>query len=407
MQQVTKTLLLVTFSVVACQAAVKVTCLGNSITAGPYPTFLQWDIGGVFEVQNAGVGATCLIYNGESPWIATGMLDSIAQFGPDIVYVKLGTNDSKAITWDTHGSQFVTDYCRLIDTLRAVCPGVRVRACLPTPAWANSGGIRGDIIANEIVPAIQQVGQLRSIPVVDLHTPFLDKSILFPDGFHPSDSGSWEIAKLVAARVRQDFGVAADLASGSAPSASSTSSASFAPALATDANPFTYWLSNSSGPHWLQFSFAQATTVDRWEALHAWTQQPSRITRDFRLQSSNNGSTWTDVDIVSGNSAKWTSRGIAPVTAQYFRLYVTYGSMFGSAWISGFAVRNTAATVNTLPLPGGATNTSQVSPSPHMIPAVPFDISGRRLLSRESARVTVTTSGVTVEPGTRRPGGNN
>ncbi len=335
----------------ACSGAVKVTCLGNSITAGPYPTFLQWDIGGVFEVQNAGVGATTLCYNGENPWIASGMLDTVVTFGPDIVYVMLGTNDSKVETWTTHSGEFAGDYCRLVDTLRALCPGVRVRACLPTPAWANTGGIRGDVIESGVIPAIQQAAQMRGIPVVDLHTPFVSRSELFPDGFHPSEAGAWEIARLVAAQLRTEYAVAPDLVPGGTVSSSGASMIEYADQYAVDNNPFSAWVSLNSGEKWFQVTFAQPTTVDRWEIVHAWNQQPSRITRDFVLQRSDNGSTWTDVDPVAGNIDPWTSRAVTPVSARYFRVYVTYGSMFGSAWFAGFALRNTGGTVQAAPQP--------------------------------------------------------
>ncbi|MBD3241722.1 MAG: hypothetical protein GF331_14115 [Chitinivibrionales bacterium] len=401
-------ILLTLFAMTACQAGVRVTCLGNSITAGRYPTFLQWDIGGAFEIQNAGVPATTLTYNGENPWIATGMIDTVAMFAPDIVYVMLGTNDSKAITWDTHSAEFPGDYCRLIDTLRALCPGVRVRACLPTPAWANNGGIRGDVIHNEVVPAVQQAAQMRSVPVIDLHTPFLDKSVLFPDGFHPSDNGAWEIARLVAAELRSEYGVAPDLTAGGTVSSSGYVSEDYAHGFAFDNNPFTAWLTPNTGEKWLQVTFSQPTTVDRWEVAHAWDQQASRITRDYKLQASDNGTSWSDVDAVSGNTDEWTSREIAPRTARHFRLSVTYGSVFGSARISGFVLRHVAGTVDVAQQPdSGARRQSpaQWSASTGLI----VDVSGRRISPNANARAVVSGRGLQVlpQPGTRIRSGSD
>jgi len=389
---------------VAGDSAVRVSCIGNSITAGSYPTFLQWDLGGTCQVQNAGVGATTLLYSGDIPWIAAGMMATVDAFGPEFVYIALGTNDSKEINWGAHGGEFAGDYCRLIDTLRALCPGVRVRACLPTPAWANAAGIRGDVIAGEINPAIRQAAALRGIPVVDLHTPFADKSALFPDGVHPTDSGAWEISRLVAAALRSEYGVAPDLASSGTLSASGFVSGAFVPAHAVDNNPFTGWMADNAGDKWLTVAFAQEVTVDSWEVLHAWNQATARITRDFRLQASDNGTDWRDLDSVAGNTAPWTARAITPASARCYRLYVTYGSLFGPAWIDGFVLRDQAGTSSVAP--PHAARSARLSPPARAVVSGVFDPCGRRLTGRPHARIEVTGDGsvVAVPDGATAPG---
>lgn len=46
-------------------------------------------------------------------------------------------------------------------------------------------------------------------------------------------------------------------------------------------------------------------------------------TRDFTLQVSTNGTTWTTVATVTGNTASVTNHTITPVSARYVRLDIT------------------------------------------------------------------------------------
>lgn len=46
-------------------------------------------------------------------------------------------------------------------------------------------------------------------------------------------------------------------------------------------------------------------------------------TRDFKLQKSMDGNSWTDVDTVTGNTANSTDRTVTPFNTRYIRLYIT------------------------------------------------------------------------------------
>jgi hypothetical protein len=88
---------------VAASAAskIKVACVGNSITAGNsmYPPYLQTLLGSGYQVENEGVGATTLLKKGDVPYWTQGRLKQALAFNPNIVTIKLGTNDTKSQNW--------------------------------------------------------------------------------------------------------------------------------------------------------------------------------------------------------------------------------------------------------------------------------------------------------------------
>lgn len=96
-------LLLMTHVTVAAKV-IKVACVGNSITYGAnilnreqnsYPAQLQAYLGGEYEVRNYGVSGTTLLSKGDYPYTATPAYRQALDFQPDIVLIKLGTNDTK------------------------------------------------------------------------------------------------------------------------------------------------------------------------------------------------------------------------------------------------------------------------------------------------------------------------
>lgn len=85
------------------------------------------------------------------------------------------------------------------------------------------------------------------------------------------------------------------------------------------------WVS-SGETNWLQIDLGTTQWIGRYVVKHAggyesWGAQ-SLNTRDFKLQVSNDGSTWTDVDSVTGNTANITDRNVS-ASGRYVRLYIT------------------------------------------------------------------------------------
>ncbi|MBQ1582493.1 MAG: alpha/beta hydrolase fold domain-containing protein, partial [Prevotella sp.] len=106
--------------------AVKVACIGNSITDGHgidvatqfgYPALLQQMLGDNYWVKNFGVSARTMLNKGDNPYMNEMAWKDAVAFNPDIVIIKLGTNDSKPQNWQ-YGAEFKNDLKQMITTLR-------------------------------------------------------------------------------------------------------------------------------------------------------------------------------------------------------------------------------------------------------------------------------------------------
>ncbi|MFF9060545.1 discoidin domain-containing protein [Streptomyces sp. NPDC014882] len=104
-------------------------------------------------------------------------------------------------------------------------------------------------------------------------------------------------AALLALPTNRPAAAAADtpLSQGRTATASSTENAGTGAALAVDGNTGTRWSSAATDAQWLQVDLGATATVSRvvlqWEAAYG---------KDYRLQISADGSTWTDLRTVTG-----------------------------------------------------------------------------------------------------------
>ena len=88
--------------------AVRVACVGNSITYGAriknqshdsYPAVLGRLLGDKYWVKNFGVSARTMLNKGDHPYMKEQAYQQALAFNPNIVVIKLGTNDSKSFNW--------------------------------------------------------------------------------------------------------------------------------------------------------------------------------------------------------------------------------------------------------------------------------------------------------------------
>jgi alpha-L-fucosidase 2 len=198
---------------IECRGLTKIACIGNSITYGyrlgnpstqSYPGRLQALLGTAnYTVQNDGVNSATMSKKGNVPYWTSGKLSDIVAFKPDIITIKLGTNDSKPQNWDNlgYGTQFRTDYLAMIDTLTALPSHPKLYLILPVPVFDNTKaaqmGIRDSVVQNEI-PIIKDIAVRRGLPVIDANTPLKKFPQCFSvDGVHPDEVGEDTIAHIV------------------------------------------------------------------------------------------------------------------------------------------------------------------------------------------------------------------
>ena len=185
---------------------IKVACIGNSITYGSgisdrprdsYPSQLARMLGGKWEVRNFGVGGRTLLKKGDFPFWNEEAYAQAKAFLPDVVIIKLGTNDTKPQNWKYSG-EFLSDYRSMVKELKALSSHPKIYLCKPVPAYGNRWGINDSIIVHGVIPVVEKLAKEENLPVIDLYAALSGKPSLFPDQIHPDGKGAGLMAKTIS-----------------------------------------------------------------------------------------------------------------------------------------------------------------------------------------------------------------
>ena len=213
------------------QDAVRVACIGNSITDGHgidlapangYPAQLQKLLGDGYWVKNFGVSARTMLNKGDYPYMNEMAWRDALAFKPDVVIIKLGTNDSKPENWQ-YGAEFRQDLEQMITTLRPDLAQTakkgkkskkakqgstegtpKIYLCTPIPAFKSTWNINDSVIANAIIPIQQEVAKKYGLQIIDLHTLYAgDGNKMLSDGIHPDARGARRMAEIIAEEMKK------------------------------------------------------------------------------------------------------------------------------------------------------------------------------------------------------------
>ena len=185
--------------------AVRVACIGNSITFGAgirnrsrdsYPSVLARMLGDSYWVKNFGVSARTMLNKGDHPYMNEPAYKNALAFNPNIVVIKLGTNDSKSFNWK-YKADFMKDAQTMINAFKGLPSQPKIYLCYPSKAYLTGDGINDDIISKEIIPMIKKLAKKNNLSVIDLHTAMDGMPELFPDRIHPNEKGAQVMAKAV------------------------------------------------------------------------------------------------------------------------------------------------------------------------------------------------------------------
>lgn len=185
--------------------AIKVACIGNSITRGAcidmasqfsYPAQMQKILGDGFYVRNFGMSGYNMINSTHLPYMKSGAWTMALGFNPDIVVIKLGTNDARADVWVDREKEFEQDTQRMIDSLRALPSHPRIILCTPIPIKSHKL-VSDTTLVEDLIPRLLKVAKKNKVEVLDLHSLYTDMSTYFVDGLHPNVHG----AKIIATHV--------------------------------------------------------------------------------------------------------------------------------------------------------------------------------------------------------------
>ncbi len=191
-------------------APIRVACVGDSITYGygikdreneSYPAQLGSLLGRNWDVKNFGVNGATALKKGTRPYTEQPSYRDALSFRPNVVVIKLGTNDTNAKSWPAHKEDFLADYLELIRSFSELETRPRIYLCRPVPLFRDRGKDydTDKILVEEVIPKINEAAKKCKLPVIDLYVPFEGKAGLFPDGVHPDAKGAGIMAREVCA----------------------------------------------------------------------------------------------------------------------------------------------------------------------------------------------------------------
>ena len=188
---------------------IKIACVGDSITFGAgikdrknmnYPIQLGKILGEKYEIKNFGNSGSTMLKKGDKPYWKQREFKSALEFNPNIVVIKLGTNDTKPQNWK-HGADYLDDYKSMISIFSNLTSKPKIYICLPVPVVESRWGITDDIVNEKIIPTLRKISNQTKCKIIDLNTPFSNKHNLIPDKIHPNAKGATIIAKEVAKSI--------------------------------------------------------------------------------------------------------------------------------------------------------------------------------------------------------------
>lgn len=195
---------------VTADDVIKVACCGDSITQGwassntatcSYPAQLQNMLGDGYDVRNYGSGGLTAMkdYGSlvDSYWTYGSFYSDSKAFLPDIVILKLGTND--AVVKDNGfyrtdlAEQYQTDLQALVESYQALSSDPTVYLCTPMTAFDAD---HPDRVQNIIVPAVKAVAEETGATLLDFNAYSVNYKAngLTNDGIHPNDAGYIDMA---------------------------------------------------------------------------------------------------------------------------------------------------------------------------------------------------------------------
>ncbi len=140
-----------------------------------------------------------------------------------------------------------------------------------------------------------------------------------------NSTGNNTIIKEGFITVTTDAGSVSNVALNKTATADAYINDSEVPAYAVDGTTSTKWCVVGDEDHWLEVDLGQNYNVYKFVINHAGAGGESADwnTKDFKIQLSDDGNTWTDVIDVVGNTLSTSIHSIASTSTRYVRLYIT------------------------------------------------------------------------------------
>jgi len=187
---------------------IRIACVGDSITEGyglkvqsrtSYPVMLNNILGAKYSVLNNGRSATTLQKKGDFPYWICKEFSNTFVYKPNIIIIKLGTNDTKPQNW--HADKYEQDYQALIDTFKTISTNPKIYLCLPVPVFKTKWGINDSTVVNGVIPIVEKLAQKNKLTIIDLYHGMSTQGADFPDSIHPNEKAVKVMAGIIAEKI--------------------------------------------------------------------------------------------------------------------------------------------------------------------------------------------------------------
>lgn len=328
-------------------ARIKVACVGDSITFGSgttdpatksYPAILQKLLGDRYDVRNFGHGGTRMMGKTDLPYVEVPEYAAAKAFQPDIVVIKLGTNDAWHGEWPRLRDRFVPDAKALIGSFLSLSSHPKVFVATPAPMFFPATDPSRRILEDETLPLLKQAAREVGVPILDVFTPLLAHPEFFPDGVHPNDAGAMRLAE----EVWFALGIGGSDKSKWRLVSKSDEQVDEGPAsTAIDGDPETYWHTQYDPttprhPHEIVVDLGEAIEIQGFVALPRQDGGVNGRIKEFEFYTGMEAGNWgapiakgTLPNVLSASKIRWD----APVRARYIRL-VANSEWNGGPWTS-------------------------------------------------------------------------
>lgn len=178
---------------------IKLACVGDSITQGagtggnPYPKQLQALLGEKWEVGNFGVSGRTLLNKGDFPYTKERKYQDALAMNPDVVIIKLGTNDTKPQNWKFR-DEFEADYKKLIGSFQTLAGKPRIFICRPVPVIGNGAFHISESGIQEQLPVLEKIAKEMNVGIIDMYAALKDHPEMIPDKVHLNAEGAGKMA---------------------------------------------------------------------------------------------------------------------------------------------------------------------------------------------------------------------
>ena len=171
-----------------------------------YPAQLQNLLGKEYSVRNFGANVSTMQKTADLPYWNHEKFFASTEFKPDIVFLMLGSNDSKTHNWKNIEA-FIHDYREMVIHYRSLPSNPVIYVMTPPKQFIvrNNAVVYFDMsdeIVDEMARAIKTLAEAENLNVIDINAITASHPECFwLDGVHPNAAGARIIAESVYAAI--------------------------------------------------------------------------------------------------------------------------------------------------------------------------------------------------------------